>query len=62
MVLLAVFTPLLNFLVFAIFSSFVHRTQLARLVIASMVSLLIVLIANLPGVMAGYMKTVSYAS
>jgi hypothetical protein len=56
MILLAVFTPLINFLIFACFCTFVHRTQLARFVIASMVALLAMLLSFAPAVIAGQTK------
>lgn len=59
MILLAVFTPMINFLIFVLFGSFVHRKQLARLTIASMFSLLGILLASAPNVIAGQVKTAS---
>lgn len=59
MILLAVFTPMINFLIFVLFGSFVHRKQLARLTIASMFSLLGILLAYAPNVIGGQVKTAS---
>lgn len=53
MILLTVFTPLINFLLFAIFSTLVNRKQLAAYVIASMGVLLIFLLTLAPSVIAG---------
>lgn len=50
---------MINFLIFVLFGSFVHRKQLARLTIASMFSLLGILLAYAPAVVAGQVKTVS---
>lgn len=59
MLLLAVFTPLINFLVFAALSTFVNRKQLALYTVASMGALLIFLITFMPQVMSGVMQTAS---
>jgi proton-translocating NADH-quinone oxidoreductase chain L len=59
MLLLAVFTPLINFLVFAALSTFVNRKQLAAYTVASMGALLIFLFTFAPQVMAGITQTAS---
>jgi NADH:ubiquinone oxidoreductase subunit 5 (subunit L)/multisubunit Na+/H+ antiporter MnhA subunit len=59
MLLFIVFTPLINFLIFACFSSFVHRTQLARFAIVSMLFLLSTLILRAPAVIAGQTDSAS---
>jgi len=59
MILLTVFTPLINFLIFACFSTFVHRTQLARFVIASMFSLLALLLSYAPAAISGQTQVAS---
>jgi proton-translocating NADH-quinone oxidoreductase chain L len=59
MLLLAVFTPLINFLVFATLSTFVNRKQLAVYTVASMGALLIFLITFMPQIMSGVTQTAS---
>lgn len=59
MLFLTVFTPLINFLVFAIFSTFAHRKQLAAYTIASMAFLLIYLLFCAPDIIAGTTQTAS---
>ena len=53
MIFLSVFTPLLNFLLFAIFSTVVNRKQLASYTIASMGALLLGLLSMAPAIIAG---------
>jgi hypothetical protein len=57
MLLLTVFLPLLNFLLFALASVYVNRKQLAAYTIASMGTLLLLLISLAPGVIAGETQT-----
>jgi proton-translocating NADH-quinone oxidoreductase chain L len=59
MLLLTVFTPLINFLLFSFFSNFVNRKQLAAYAIASMVALLGFLVTLAPAMIAGTVQTAS---
>jgi NADH:ubiquinone oxidoreductase subunit 5 (subunit L)/multisubunit Na+/H+ antiporter MnhA subunit len=59
MLLLAVFTPFINFLVFAVFSTFVNRKQLVTYTVTSMGALLLFLLTYIPQVMSGVTQTAS---
>lgn len=59
MLLLLVFTPFINFLSFALFSTFVNRKQLALYTIASMGVLLSFLLLLAPSIIAGKSYTIS---
>ena len=59
MLLLTALLPLINFLIFVFFSTFVHRKQLANLVIASMFFLLLMLITWLPFFVEGGIQVTS---
>jgi proton-translocating NADH-quinone oxidoreductase chain L len=59
MVLLVVLTPLINFLIFALFGTFVHCKQLAVFTIASMVVALGAVVISGPAIMAGDMSSTS---
>ena len=59
MLLVSVFTPLVNFTTFALFSNFVNRKQLAAYTIASMGVLLLSLASLAPSIIAGNTQTAS---
>jgi proton-translocating NADH-quinone oxidoreductase chain L len=59
MLLLTVFLPLINFFLFVTASTFVNRKQLAAYTIASMGTLLVLLLTLAPSVMAGETQTTS---